>query len=936
MAVVHTPQPEVVGRDAELEVIEAFLSRRESNGPIALMLEGEAGIGKTTLWRTGFSRGRELSYRVLVARPTGAESEMPFAGLADLVQDCAAEIMPHLPGPQRHALEAALLLAEPDGSPPQPHTIAAAVLSFLRELSSRTSVLVAVDDVQWLDSPSAATLDFVLRRVGEDRRVTFLLSRRTDGEGHHTLGAEGLRDGSVERLEVGPLSLGALHRVITSHLGHSLPRPVLARIHAVSGGNPFFALELARVAEQRGVPASARELSLPASLAETLRERLNALPKATRDSLVVVAAVSTPTLEILESALGDDARSRLQPAVETGMLIPDDTSMRFSHPLMAAMVYAEAWPSKRRECHRRLSEVVEEPDERARHLALSSEGPDSELASALEDAAQRARRRGAPEAAATLIEHSLKATPTDDLDNAWRRGLLTSEYHLQSGDMDRFRKMTEELLLTARTGDERSMAFALLSIAPTGSETGRSLMERALVEAESTRQRQSVESDYVTEASLGGDLTEGARHAREALRLAEELDEPATLADALCAVARLEQLLGLGLRRDLLERADALHGLRETDRLEETVGLVRTTVTSASLLATADEFGEARRRAEALQRVLEIQGLVQSLPEVMRFRAELECWAGDWDLAEALAEAGEELAEQTGRLETLDDLLYARAFVVAHRGNDGEARRLAHEGVSAAEARGNHRNLLRNLSVLGFLELSLGNPSDAFGYLARAAGVAQSAGFVEPNWLRFHGDLIEAMVDLGRFDEAATLVDELESRGCVTSYPWTAATAARCRGLLLATTNELGPAESALLEAITVGEQLANPFELARTHLELGRTYRRQRQRVQAREVLNAALERFEELGAARWAETTRRELGRISGRRVAEPEALTEAERRIAVLVAAGSSNKEAAAALVVTVHTVEGALTRVYRKLGVRSRTELAARFAGDSKDG
>ena len=789
--------------------------------------------------------------------------------------------------------------------------------------------------MQWLDPPSAAALGFVLRRAGEDHRVRFLLSRRADADGRVTLGSEGLRDGSVDLREIGPLSLGALHRVVTSQLGHSLSRPVLARVHAVSGGNPFFALELARVAEQRGSAGSTQDLPLPASLAETLHERLNALPTSTRDSLAVVAAVSTPTLDVLERAIGVDARSVLQPAVDSGMLVPDETSLRFSHPLIAATVYAEVWPSRRRECHRLLATIVDEPDERARHLALSSDGPDSELAVALEEAAQRARRRGAPEAAASLIEQSLKATPLDDADNTWRRGLLTSEYQLQSGDLGRFRSSTEGLLRTARSGDERSMAYALLSIAPAGTETGRSLLERALAEAESTHQRQSVESDLVTEVSLGGDLAEGAVHGREALRLAEALDDPATLADAICAVARLEQLLGLGLRRDLLERADALHQLRETDRLEATVGLVRTTVTSASLLVTADEFGEARRRGEALQRVLELQGLVQSLPEVLRFRAELECWAGDWDLAETLADAGEELAEQTGRLETLDDLMYTRAYVAAHRGRESDARRLASEGVSAAEARGNQRNLLRNLGVLGFLELSLGNSGAAAELLERAMGVAQAAGFVEPNWLRFHGDLIEALVDLGRVNEAAPLVTELEHRAGVTSYPWTAATAARCRGLLLATANELDQAVHAFLAAIAFGEQVANPFELARTQLELGRTFRRRRQRVQAREALNAALERFEELGAIRWVEKTRDELGRVSGRRAAEPEELTEAERRIASLVAGGSSNKEVAAALVVTVHTVEGALTRVYRKLGVRSRTELAARFAGEPEE-
>ena len=928
-------QPELVGRDAELEAIEAFLAPREGERPSALVLEGEAGIGKTTLWRAGLAIAGERSYRVLVARPTSAEAEMPFAGLGDLIGGSAEEILQLLPVPQRHALEAALLLAERDGPPPQPHTIAAAVLSCLRELSHEQPLLVAVDDAQWLDTSSAAALEFALRRSGEDGRVAFLYSWRTQSEGGRpSLGADERRDGRVQRVPVGPLSLGALHRVVTAHLGHSLPRPVLTRVHVVSGGNPFFALELARIAEQRGVSTGALELPLPDSVAATLRERLDAVPADTRDTLLTVAAVSTPTLDVLEATLGPSARARLQPAIDAGMLVLDDDRVRFSHPLIGAAVYAEAWPDRRRACHRALSESVSDPDEHVRHLALSSSGPDAELARALEEAAQRARLRGAPDAAAALVEQSWRATPTEEADNAWRRGLLASEYHLQSGDLQRFRELTEGLLSAARTGDERSMVCVLLSLALEGDETERFWLDRALGESESTYQRQSVESDYVTVATVGGDIAEGTRHAREALRLAEQLDEPAMLADALSAVARHEQLLGLGLRRDLLERADALHELRRTDRLEEMVGLVRTTIASSGMLATADEFAEARRRSEALHDLLEQQGLVQPLPEVLRFRAELECWAGAWDLAGRLADAGDELAEQTGRVATREDILYPRAFVAAHRGNHEAARVLALEGLSAAETRGNHRNLLRHLSVLGFLDLSLDELGNAAGYLERAAEVAAAAGFVEPNWLRFHGDLGEVLIGRGRLDEAAALVLWLEERGAETSYPWTLLAGARCRGLLLTARGDLDAAADALREALAIGQRLGNPFELARTRLDLGRAYRRARHRVLAREALDKALACFVDMSAELWAETTRRELARIAGRRAGDSDELTEAERRIAELVAAGSSNKEVAAALFLSVKTVEVTLTRVYRKLGLRSRSELAARFAAEPK--
>ncbi|MEP6892856.1 MAG: ATP-binding protein [Gaiellaceae bacterium] len=164
MAAVPVPQPELIGRDAELEAIESFLSRRGTDGPPALVLEGEAGIGKTTLWREGLAFAPARSYRVLAARPSSPELEMPFAGLADLVGEDVDGVLRQLPAPQRQALEIALLRAEPGSSPPRPHTIAAAVLSYLRELSRLTPVLIAIDDVQWLDSESVGAVEFALRR----------------------------------------------------------------------------------------------------------------------------------------------------------------------------------------------------------------------------------------------------------------------------------------------------------------------------------------------------------------------------------------------------------------------------------------------------------------------------------------------------------------------------------------------------------------------------------------------------------------------------------------------------------------------------------------------------------------------------------------------------------------------------------------------------
>ncbi len=924
---------EIVGRDSELGEISAFLERQGSL-PGVLILQGDAGIGKTTLWRAGVDVARDLSYQVLVTRPTSTEASMPFTGLGDLLGGYADEILVQLAPPQRAALEAAMLLGAPVGPPPQPRTIAMALLSSLRALSTKAPVLVAVDDVQWLDASTAAALEFTLRRLDGSMPVAVLLSWRTNGPAPGPLGTDRVPDVSVTRAPVGPLSLGALHRMLAARLGRPLPRPVLVRVHDVSGGNPFFALQLAEVLERRGLPSTRGELPLPPSVADALRERLDVLPDDTRDALLVVASLAAPTLDVIEDALGPAARSLLQPGIAAGLLVPESDLVRFAHPLTRSAVYSEAWPARRRHWHRRLAEVVADPDERARHLALAVEGPNHEVARILEDAAHRARLRGAPAGAALLAEQSRRATPPEDADDVWRRGLLAAEYHMQSGDLERFRTLVRELLSLSTAGDQRSHVYALLSLAARRAEAV-SLLERALEEAESTRQRQSVLSDLVAVTTLGGNVEAGARHAQEALRLADELDDAEAVADALALVAATEQVLGRGLRRDLLERADALAVLRKTDSMHETTGIVRNAFNWAAVLSTADEFEDARTRLEAAGRLIEEQELAQHLPELLRTRADLECWAGNWDIAWQHVEGCEDAADQTGQPSKREDVVCARAFVAAHRGDVDDARSTATAGLARAEEAGSLRAVLRHLAVLGFVELSLADHAAALPFLERAAAAAAAGGFVEPGRSRFHGDLAEALIGAGRLGEAQFLVEWLERSAHETSYPWTVATAARCRGLLLAAGGDVDGAARALSVALAAHERLGNPFERARTLLALGMAQRRGKRRTQARDTLAQALAVFDELRARLWADRARQELARIPGRRSADDDTLTEAEQRIAALVAEGLSNKEVASTLFLSVKTVEVTLTRVYRKLGVHSRAELAHVFTAAAKD-
>jgi hypothetical protein len=357
--------PEVVGRDEELAAVVAFL---DGDFPAALVVQGEAGIGKTTLWRAGLAEVPDRGVRVLACRPAESEARLSFAGLADLLEPVLGEVLGALPSVQRRALEAALLLSEQEGPPPDQHVISAACLGVCRRLAEQGRVLLAVDDVQWLDPPTVLVLEFVARRLAE-APVGLLVAERVSRERAAPLGL-GRSDLEVGRIRLGPLSMGALHRLLRERLGRTLARPVLRKVHEASGGNPFYALELVRALQPSGGRIRpGQPLPVPETLEEILRERIEALPAGAREVVVAAAALARPT----EAVLGD--RLALEHAVEAGVIELVDGEARFTHPLLAEAAYASIGAAERRRLHRRLANVVSDPEERARHLALGAEEP---------------------------------------------------------------------------------------------------------------------------------------------------------------------------------------------------------------------------------------------------------------------------------------------------------------------------------------------------------------------------------------------------------------------------------------------------------------------------------------------------------------------------------------------------------------------------------
>jgi DNA-binding CsgD family transcriptional regulator len=909
--------PEIVGRDQELAATAAFL---DGDLPSALVLAGEAGIGKTTVWRAALEQAREQDFRVLVCRPAESEARLSFAGLSDLLEPVLDQRLEALPAVQRRALEAALLLSEGEGPPPDQRTISTACLGLFRRLAQERPLLVAVDDVQWLDPPTSLVLEFAARRLAEEP-IALLVAERLTGEHDAPLGL-GRADLGVTWVRLGPLSTGALHQFLRDRLGVTLTRPAMQRVHEASGGNPFYALELVRALQTVGGRIQpGRPLPVPETLEAILRERLEVLPVRAREVLAAAAALARPT----EAILGDSLA--LEQALEAGVIEVSDGEIRFTHPLLASAAYTSIEAAERWRLHRRLAEVVSDPEERARHLALGAETPNEQVAGALDEAARHAAARGAPAAAAELAELAVRLTPATAGERLRERGVEAARCHLFAGDLAKSAAILESLAEEVPAGGARADALLLLASSQQSFERSLELAERALSDARGDDAQVAKVECYIGELLLVHGASEQAlEHARAGLASAERAGEPDVLALCLSTVAWFETLTAAKPTPGLVERAVALeHANLQAEMSDST----SPSFALSMRLMLAGRLDEARERMEmSLARALsrEDEG---ALTAAHLHLAELEYRAGNWPLAERHAADGYECAEQLAREQDMSALLYARALVGACFGRVEEARVTAQRGIALAESCGDQVFLRQNLTALGFLELSVGDAAAADRILRPLVARLAASGWREPN---IYGELpnaIEALVELGELVEARRLLADLQDRVSRIESPWGEATAGRCEGLILAAEGNLEAALAAYARALAVHERLPQPFDLGRTLLARGIAERRAKRRRAARQTLDRAIAIFEELGATLWAGKARAELGRVSGRAPSRGD-LTPTERRVAELVAEGLSNKEVATALVVSPKTVDGHLSNIYAKLGIHSRTQLSRRVA------
>jgi ATP/maltotriose-dependent transcriptional regulator MalT len=905
--------PRLFGRDAELARIRGVLDA-VADGAQALVLQGEPGIGKTALWAWGVAQARSRGAVVLSARPAEAESALPFVVLGDLLGAVSDELLAQLPFPQRHALEAMLLRREPEEDVER-LALSVGVLAIVRSMARDAPLVVAVDDLQWTDAPSRAILAFALRRLVEEPVMLIATTRRDDDE----LFGE-LSTNRVVRIEVAPLDDDATAAMVRAQATSRRTRAAVRAVLERAGGNPFFALELARAQEQAG----ATNLPLPASLESLVSQRLERVPARAREVLLAASILRRPSRRLLE-AIAEAGTRAVDEAVASGVLQEDGDRFQFAHPLLASAVRGSASAHDRRKVHRRAADAVTEPEERALHRALATMAPDEAVAAEAEAAAARATARGAPEAGSILAGQAARLTPADAHDDARRRALAEAEYATIAGDLAGARAVLERVLDDLEPGPERIRALFNLAVTQEATEWKRTL-EQALDEsADLPAEQARIRNELSRTSMLELDWARAAEHASAAIELAERARSRREQVSALVRLAHVELWSGRGNPIATLERAVALESKLASPMpmLESPVRLLGVALTHHDQLERARGFlVEAYERAKtsgALDRAAPLMNL-----------AELECRAGEWQRALDYALEGEALAREWGNEDLEGVILSALAWVRAHLGEVDAARAEAERGSALMKQEGNTFFVARNERVLGFLELSLGNYAAAH---ARLGPIVErlDAMVGEPSVIAVVPNEIEALLGLGELDQAEAILTRLEARGRALDRPWALASAARCRALLEAARGDVHAAEAAFACGFAALERLGEPFELGRILLAQGTILRRAKRKAEARQSLQRARETFDPLGARLWAEKARAELARTGTRHVERGE-LTPTEAEVARLAAAGSKNREIAQTLFMSEKTVEWNLSKIYGKLDVRSKAELARKLSAE----
>ncbi|MGY4649068.1 DNA-binding CsgD family transcriptional regulator [Mycobacterium sp. URHB0021] len=911
----------IASRPAEEAAVAEFLDSA-AGAPAALVIEGEPGIGKTTLWLSSLERARGRGFQVLSARVATAESVCAYASLADLLAGVLPAVWAALPDPQRIAVDRVVSREDAVTPATDQRAVAAAFLSVIDHLSDDAPVLVAIDDLQWLDPSSAYVIAYAARRLSGP--VGFLAAVRTDSDSGDVASWLQLpRPEAVHRIELRPLTSRALHTVVSENLGRPVPRVTMTRIHEASGGNPFYAIELARALEEGAV-----EL-LPHTLADLVRARIGSLDPAIHDALLAAACLATPTVEVVGRAIAmdnDHLVEVLEAAERKGIIAIEGHRIRFTHPLLASGVYTEASSTQRRVMHGRLAEVIDESELRARHLALSAATGDQDALRALDAAAASADARGAPAAAAELLELAI-ALGGDTVE----RRIRLAAHCFDAGDPGRARALLERAIAGMKPGPPRAHArhtLAIVRFIDDGYPETVQLLMRALDEDDPDPALRTRMLVALSHALFNIGKPEAARdRAEEAVAQADRLGDRGLVSQALGVRAMLHFLRGDGIDEPGLARA-----LELEDHESFTPTALKPSVECALILGWTGELDKSYEQMRAIQQRCIEKGEEGELIFIDFHVVVNRIWRGDFGEAKRVAAASMELAGQLGGEFPVMLSRIIRAWLAAFGESEDDARAAIADAIDASKRNGSTWLEEWSLTALGFLETSLGNHEAALNtlepLLVRHASMPNSTEIFAAS---FVPDAVEALTALGRVDEAAYLADTMESNGRRLGRAWMLAVGARCHSMALAAGGDTDAALAAAHRAMAEHDRVPMPFERARTQLFLGQlTDRRQTEDPAA--ALRAALTTFERLGTPLWADRARAELTRTEAAR-RRPAGLSTAEQRVAELAATGMTNRDVAAALYISPKTVEATLARVYRKLGIKSRGELGRRIATDT---
>jgi DNA-binding CsgD family transcriptional regulator len=861
-----------------------------------------------------------------VARVIGNEYEMELA-YAGLHQLCAPllELRERLPAPQRDALAAAFGLSSAQPSPDR-FLVGLAVLGLLAEAAEEQPLVCVVDDAHWLDKTSALALAFVARRLLAES-VGLVFAMREPSEMPEL--------GGLPELTVGGLDDDDARSLLDSALPGRLDDRVRARLIAESRGNPLALLEVPRglsASELAGGFGLPDVSPLPNLIEQSFSRRLEPLPPETRRLLLTAAAEPAGEAALLWRAadsLGLDADA-VVPAQAAG-LVDGGALVRFRHPLVRSAVYRAATLAERQEAHRALAEATDpasDPDRRAWHRAQAAEGRDADVAGELERSADRARARGGVAAAAAFLERAVELTP-DPADRG-RRALAAAQAKFESAAPDAARTLLTiaetcplDELQTARLAHLRAeMAFVF----GRGDDGPHLLVDAALrFGALDPASARDTYLEALGAAMYAGraDSDSGVLEIAEAARAAPVAPQPPRPIDLIleglahrCTDGPHAGVPALRLALDAV-RDEPLDSHAEIMRWL----LLTPIVQSMTVFELWDDDAFHALAARAVQ-LARNAGALALLPVTLVYRAGAHVFAGELTAAEALLEEADSIATATGN----PNLIYGRFPLVAWRGVEADAMELIGIGLENTTGRAEGRVLALAGYASAVLNNGLGRYETAMDIANRASddGDFGYSGVALP-------ELVEAATRSGRSEVAAAAVARLEDRTRAAGTDWALGMLARARALVA----EEGAADQLYREAVERLGRSRVRVEHARAHLLYGEWLRRENRRVDAREHLRAAHDMFSSFGAEAFAERARRELratGETARKRTDETRGvLTPQEAQIARLAQDGLSNPEIGAQLFISPRTVQYHLHKVFLKLEITSRNQLARLPAG-----